>query len=228
VATPEVPSLTHIRVLIVAASPLARAGLAGILGQIDDIDVIGQTDGEALAGMLSVYRPHILIWDMGYEAARAVDQIIDLPSSQLVPILALIAPPRGDDADIVDRLLGGMSAYGVRGILPHNSGAHVIAGTLRALADELIVLHPSVVTTVFERAFNQQTDAAASQTVLTPREREVLHLIAEGLPNKAIALQLRITEHTVKFHINAILTKLGAQSRTEAVVRATRLGLIAL
>ncbi|MGH2536960.1 MAG: response regulator transcription factor, partial [Candidatus Promineifilaceae bacterium] len=63
---------------------------------------------------------------------------------------------------------------------------------------------------------------------LTPRELEVLGLLAEGLTNKAIALRLGISEHTVKFHLNAILSKLGAQSRTAAVVRATRLGLIPL
>jgi DNA-binding NarL/FixJ family response regulator len=63
---------------------------------------------------------------------------------------------------------------------------------------------------------------------LTPRELEVLGLLAEGLPNKAIGLRLGISEHTVKFHVNAVLGKLGAQSRTEAVVRATRLGLILL
>ena len=63
---------------------------------------------------------------------------------------------------------------------------------------------------------------------LTPREREVLRLLAEGLPNKAIARQLGISEHTVKFHVNAILGKLAVASRTEAVVRATRLGLIPL
>ena len=63
---------------------------------------------------------------------------------------------------------------------------------------------------------------------LTPREHEVLQLLAEGLPNKAIARKLGISEHTVKFHINAILGKLGAGSRTEAVVLATRLGLVLL
>jgi DNA-binding NarL/FixJ family response regulator len=57
---------------------------------------------------------------------------------------------------------------------------------------------------------------------------EVLQLLAEGLPNKAIARRLDISDHTVKFHVNAILSKLGAQSRTDAVVRATRLGLILL
>jgi DNA-binding NarL/FixJ family response regulator len=63
---------------------------------------------------------------------------------------------------------------------------------------------------------------------LTPREQEVLQLLAEGLPNKVIAQRLTISEHTVKFHINAILGKLGAQSRTDAVVRATRSGLLLL
>ena len=63
---------------------------------------------------------------------------------------------------------------------------------------------------------------------LTPREREVLQLLAEGLANKAIAQRLAISEHTVKFHVNAIMSKLGAQSRTAAVVQATRLGLIML
>ena len=63
---------------------------------------------------------------------------------------------------------------------------------------------------------------------LTPRELEVLRLLAEGLPNKTIAHRLDISEHTVKFHVNSILSKLGAHSRTEAVINATRLGLILL
>ncbi len=63
---------------------------------------------------------------------------------------------------------------------------------------------------------------------LTPRETQVLQLLAEGLPNKVIASQLEISEHTVKFHINSIMGKLGAQSRTDAVMRATRSGLILL
>ena len=63
---------------------------------------------------------------------------------------------------------------------------------------------------------------------LTPRETEVIQLIAEGMTNKAIAQQLDISAHTVKFHVNAIMNKLAAQSRTEAVVRATRMGLISL
>jgi len=68
----------------------------------------------------------------------------------------------------------------------------------------------------------------APGTLLTPREAEVLRLLAEGLANKAIAQRLDISEHTVKFQVNAILRKLDAQSRTEAVIEATRRGLILL
>jgi DNA-binding NarL/FixJ family response regulator len=84
-------------------------------------------------------------------------------------------------------------------------------------------------------------DAALSAALLAPRDRvpapseeltarelQVLQALAEGLPNKAIALRLGISEHTIKFHVNSILSKLGAQSRTDAVVRASRLGLIIL
>ena len=73
-----------------------------------------------------------------------------------------------------------------------------------------------------------QADPTPLVEQLTAREREVLQHLAEGLSNKAIALRLGISEHTIKFHVNAIMSKLGAQSRTEAVVRATQLGLIML
>ena len=88
--------------------------------------------------------------------------------------------------------------------------------------------------TVFEPTLSPlrpTSRAAASPTspeALTPREREVLALLAEGLSNKAIADRLAISEHTAKFHVNAVLAKLGVQRRTEAVVRAARMGLVTL
>ncbi len=68
----------------------------------------------------------------------------------------------------------------------------------------------------------------SSGLLLTPREQDVLRLLAEGLPNKGIASRLEVSEHTVKFHVNSIMGKLNAQSRTEAVTLATRLGLLPL
>jgi len=89
----------------------------------------------------------------------------------------------------------------------------------------LAVFEPTLATTMFHAS---TTGMEAPAEALTGREMEVLQLLAEGLPNKIIANKLSITDHTVKFHVNAIMSKLGVQSRTEAVVRATKLGLIIL
>ena len=122
---------------------------------------------------------------------------------------------------------------GARALLLRDANGERLAAALLALAQDLAVIDPSVVpvTRYFTPpAGDREWESGTPPLVeaLTAREREVLQLIAEGLPNKAIAASLNISEHTVKFHVNAILGKLGAQSRTEAVVRATRLGLILL
>ena len=99
-----------------------------------------------------------------------------------------------------------------------------LLSALVAVGNGLAVLDPEL-----EPGLSARGNAEASSSAeLTPREADVLALLAEGLPNKAIANRLDISEHTVKFHVNAILGKLGAQSRTEAVTRATRMGLITL
>jgi len=113
---------------------------------------------------------------------------------------------------------------GARGLLPREADAETIAAAATAAANGLSVMHPEYVNTL--ALVNPRSEADVEP--LTAREREVLQLLAEGLPNKIIAARLKITDHTVKFHVNAIMTKLGVQSRTEAVVRATRLGLILL
>ena len=92
---------------------------------------------------------------------------------------------------------------------------------LQAVARGLVVMDPG-----FHRV--RATVAAARMEALTPREVEVLALLATGLPNKLIAHHLGISEHTAKFHVTAVMTKLGASSRTDAVIRAARRGMVAL
>jgi DNA-binding NarL/FixJ family response regulator len=95
----------------------------------------------------------------------------------------------------------------------------------RAVANGLVVVEPKLASALLPA---MDSDQFTPDEPLTPREMEVLQRLAEGLTNKAIAQELGISEHTIKFHVNAIMGKLHAQSRTEAVVRATRLGLILL
>lgn len=209
------------RALVVATSPLARAGLTAILrGQ--GIDVVGQVaDDHDLADDVDIFRPEVIIWDMGYEPALSYERLGDLRTSR-IPVVSLIADTT-DATDCAPALL----AHGARAVLLQNADASALAAAVEAALSGLFVLDGMALEAISPAAL-APTDGDQAADALTPREIEVLHLIAEGLPNKQIALRLMISEHTVKFHVNSILTKLGAQSRTEAVVRATRLGWIAL
>lgn len=115
-------------------------------------------------------------------------------------------------------------AAGVRGLLPRDVDGGALLSSLPAVAEGLIVVDPA-----FADALLPHVEPFSGATEpLTPRERDVLALLAEGLPNKLVADRLGITERTARYHVAQILAKLGVQSRTEAVVQAARLGLIAL
>lgn len=218
------PLIADLRTLVVASSPLARAGLAAMLENRAGLTVVAQTSLDVdLPETLDIYRPDALVWDMGWEVEGHITRAADVRESR-VPVLALL----GDAAaDAVPALL----AAGVRGVLMQDASADRIVAALTALVQGMVVIEAKVADTALPRALNpteRLPGEADDIHSLTAREIEVLNLIAEGLPNKTIASKLGISEHTVKFHVNAILTKFGAQSRTEAVVRATRAGLITL
>jgi DNA-binding NarL/FixJ family response regulator len=115
---------------------------------------------------------------------------------------------------------------GVRAILPMDITANEIILTVAAIAAGLVVLHPDLSDALFQDVPEPQGAEIPADAALTPREIEVLQLLATGLGNKAIARQLNISEHTVKFHIRSIFSKLNASSRTEAVTLGMRQGLI--
>jgi len=109
---------------------------------------------------------------------------------------------------------------GVRGILPSDVDATELEAAFRAVHAGLTVIHPDLL--------QQPGEEPVATSILTPREIEVLRRVAEGLPNKIIAYEMAISEHTVKFHIAQILSKLQAGSRTEAVTAGLRLGIVHL
>jgi len=152
----------------------------------------------------------LIVWAENQVSSRnlVVDDLHDLGA----PVLALV-PNENAARDAW--------SSGARGVLARNASAEIIAATIGAVAQGLAVFDP---------AFALRVAPARASLVedLTPRETQVLQLIAEGKSNKTIARELDISEHTVKFHVNAILGKLNAASRTEAVVLATRLWLVML
>lgn len=205
--------MADLNILIVAENPLARMGLAALLAGQPDVAICGQTAGGAqLHDELELYRPDVLIWDWGWETR--IDRLHDVRDG--LPVLALL-----NSSTQAAEAWGA----GARGLLFHDTDGDSLAAAVVALDRGLAVIDPTLAA---ELVPTQQTTADAPVETLTSREMEVLQLVAEGLPNKTIAARLSITDHTVKFHVNAIMGKLGVQSRTEAVVRATRLGLIIL
>ena len=213
-------TLESLRVLIAAEDPLARAGLATLLATQPDCIIAGQIAVDAeLPDALQVYRPDVIVWDFGADSTRALDSVNRVNSVRNldVPVVALL-PDATDAADAW--------AAGARGLLPRDTSAVNLAAALTAAAQGLAVIDPAFAAALLPAARDRSPARPIEE--LTPRELQVLRLMAEGQSNKAIARGLGISEHTVKFHVNAILGKLNVSSRTEAVVHATRLGLILL
>jgi two-component system, NarL family, nitrate/nitrite response regulator NarL len=208
----------ELRVLIVADNLLTRAGLAALLSPYGAI--VGQTtSGAALARDIEIYHANVALIEISWSPSAMLAQCYPLIEAELPPV-ALLA----DDASAAEAV-GNLAAFGVYGLLRRETPPERIALALQTVLEGFLVFDP-----IYQPVLAQPVPAPDTtlSEPLTKREQEVLELLATGQTNKAIARKLGITEHTVKFHVNAIMTKLGAQSRTEAVTRATRQGLILL
>lgn len=209
-----------IRVFIIAPTPMMQAGLHALLTH-PDLQIVGTAQTlEALP-----------------TSAEAIDVVIIADALQLrdggatlarSPQISLVV--LDDNAEPVISTLQTLDVHGW-GIVPLDAPALQLQAAVASVAQGLVVvphafasiLAPARRTATLERVILEGTDEA-----LTPREREVLELVGQGLSNKLIARRLHISEHTVKFHISSITGKLGASSRTEAVRQGLRRGLITL
>lgn len=222
-----------IRVLVVAHSVVMQAGLEALLATDPTLEVVGSlADIRHLQSQVEHLQPDVVLleWqesDLEWIVALSGEVTgEELPTTTGPGVVLLLED--WQPATIADLLRSG-----VHGILPDETTASEIIGALQAVALGLTVLHPDIATSLrlfLPPASPTNTDAinGISTTSLTPREIEVLQMLAEGLGNKAIARRLTISEHTVKFHIGSIFSKLNASSRTEAVILGARQGLILL
>jgi two-component system, NarL family, response regulator YdfI len=206
------------RVLIAAPSAVVRAGLEAMLDASPDLEVVGSAPGlDWLAGTADVPGADVLLLDL----ERSADGIASLRSLGPEPDSPAIVALMGSGMSISDTL-----RQGARAILPREAEAEEIIAAVRAAASGLVVLHPTEVAALLPHLPSESDASERPIEELTPREIEVLGMLAEGAGNKQIARRLGISEHTVKFHVGSILGKLNAASRTEAVTRGIRQGLI--
>jgi DNA-binding NarL/FixJ family response regulator len=207
-AVRTVTAMDPLPVLVVSADPLARGGLAALVAARSELVLVGESSPGEVAGVSARAAPAAILWDLGAGAGGAA--ALRAPAA---PVVVLAATETAAAEAI---------RAGARGALSRGAAADEVAAALLAVARGLSVLDGGLA-----RQF-LRPPAAAPEEPLTPREREVLALLAEGLANKAIAARLGISEHTAKFHVNAILGKLGVESRAEAIVHAARMGLVVL
>jgi len=210
-----------IRVFIIAASPLVRAGLENLLAARDmKIAGIAATMDE-LAGQLSDAAPDVILIDASGVAFKPL--LDSLKSSGITSDFQVVI--LADDMS-VESLTETLRA-GVSAILEGDISPDQLVASMQAASSGLIVQSPEYVRAALPKVAGSRALEELAEP-LTPRETEVLRMLASGLGNKELASRLNISEHTVKFHVASILGKLGAGSRTEAVSIGIRRGLVLL
>jgi two-component system, NarL family, nitrate/nitrite response regulator NarL len=197
--------------VVAAESPLVRAGLAALVAAVPGAAVTAERERLDGASITALGGADAVLWDLG-DAATLDESAREVVAS--TPSLLLV-----DSTDHLAELVAG----GARGVLYRDVDGERLGRALSAVLSGLSVLDEGMAASIVERRV-----APSASAELTPREAQVLELLAEGLSNKLIAARLGISEHTAKFHVNAVLDKLGAETRTEAVVRAARQGLLML
>jgi two-component system, NarL family, response regulator LiaR len=208
-----------ISVLIVDDHAVVREGLRTFLQLQEGIEVAGEAgDGEEAVRAAERLRPQVILMDLVMPKLDGVGAMRELrrrlPESRVIVLTSF-----GED----ERLLPAIQA-GAAGYLLKNAEPDEVLRAVRAAHAGETLLDPAVASRLVD-AIAQPAGEAPREEQLTPREREVLALIAKGMPNKLIARELGIAEKTVKTHVGHVLAKLGVTDRTQAALHAVRVGL---
>ncbi len=207
-----------IRLLLVDDHAVVREGLRAFLRLQPDLEVIGEAaDGRSAVQLADSLHPDVVLLDLvmpdgdGLSALRSLREVA--PESRV-----LVLTSYADDAQLFAAMEAGAGGYMLKDVEPD-----ALAAAIREVAAGRPALHPHVARRLMRQAAPPAEPGLAE---LTPRERDVLRLIVEGLANKEIARRLRIGEKTVKTHVSRVLGKLGVVDRTQAAVLAIRLRLV--
>lgn len=215
--------MSTIRVLLADDQPLVRAGLRRIIDADPTVTVAGEAeDGLSAVRQAEALRPDLVLMDVrmpvfdGIEATRRLTEAEN-------PARVIVLTTFGLDEYVLAALRSGASAFVLKEAPPED-----ILGAIHSVASGKAVIDPAVVQAVIDELGRRppRAELAASIAELTPREREVLSLLARGLSNAEIAAELVVGEGTVKTHVARVLSKLDVRDRVQAVVFAYEAGVV--
>lgn len=211
--------MDKVRVLLADDHAIVRAGIRQFLESAGDIEVIAEAgDGEQAKSLMQTERPDVAVLDIQMPKATGIE-VTRWAKTNVQGVGILVLTAYDDDPYVMAVLQAGANGYVLKTASPDD-----IIQAVRDVHAGKSVLDPSVTGALMAQIFHKPESQPVEQ--LTEREMEVLHLVAKGYTNKAIGVQLNISDRTVQGHLAHIFDKLQAASRTEAVMRAVSLGWI--
>jgi DNA-binding NarL/FixJ family response regulator len=215
---PEPP----LRIVIADDQASVREGLVLLLGMLPDIDVLGSAaNGEQALALVAEHRPDAILLDLHMPILDGIETTARL-TAEYPEVAIVVLTTYSDDTSVLAALRAGARSY-----LTKDAERADIARALHAAAHGLSVLDPAVHAALLAAARHPQLREAPTELPdgLTPREAEILILIADGRSNTEIAEQLFVSNHTIKSHINRIFAKTGSRDRAAAIRYAQQRGL---